>query len=132
MQYMFELHVQDMYRGQRITVNSIVQVVQFSLAERMKYVLSERFCQDLLEEYFGRQRERGRFNDNPTLQAFGYNDFTLAVQWNIAHVVKGNEAGRHKAECSKWYVVCEEPLPKRKKLKKERINNFMLQTTKVI
>ena len=66
----------------------------------MEYVLSERFCQDLLEEYFGRQRERGRFNDNPTLQAFGYNDLTLAVQRNIAPVVKGNVAGRHKGECS--------------------------------
>ena len=52
-----------------------------------------RSCQDLLEEYFGRQRERGRFNDNPTLQAFGYNDLTLAVQRNIAPVVKGNVAG---------------------------------------
>ena len=62
----------------------------------MECVLSERFCQDLLEEYFGR-----RFNDNPTLQAFGYNDLTLAVQRNIAPVVKGNVAGRHKGECSK-------------------------------
>ena len=111
MQYLFELEVPHMYRGQRITVNSIVQVVQFSLAEGMKYVLSERFCQDLPEEYFGRQRERGRLNGNPTLQAFGYYNLTLAV--------KGNEAGRHKAQCSKWYVVSEEPLPKRKKLKKE-------------
>ena len=42
MQYLFELEVPHMYRGQRITVNSIVQVVQFSLAEGMKYVLSER------------------------------------------------------------------------------------------
>ena len=99
--------------GLKITVSSIVQVVQFLLAEGM-----ERFCQDLLEEYFGRQRERGRFNDNPTLQAFGYNDLTLAVQRNIAPVVKGNVAGRHKGECSKWYVVSVEPLPKRKKLKK--------------
>ena len=110
---------QQTYRGLKITVSSIVQVVQFLLSEGMEYVLSERFCQDLLEEYFGRQRERGRFNDNPTLQAFGYNDLTLAVQRNIAPVVKGNDAGRHKGECSKWNVVSEEPLPKRKKLKKD-------------
>ena len=62
----------------KITVNSIVHVVQFLLSG-MEYVLAERFCQDLLEEYFGRQRERGRFNDNPTLQAFGYDDLTLAL-----------------------------------------------------
>ena len=77
---------QQTYRGLKITVSSIVQVVQFLLSEGMEYVLSERFCQDLLEEYFGRQRERGRFNDNPTLQAFGYNDLTLVVQRNIARV----------------------------------------------
>ena len=110
---------QQTYRGLKVTVSSIVQGVQFLLSEGMEYVLSERFCQDLLEEYFGRQRERGRLNDNPTLQAFGYNDLTLAVQRNIAPVVKGNVAGRHKGGCSKRYVVSEEPLPKRKKLKKD-------------
>ena len=85
----------------KITVNSLIQVVKFLLSEGMEYVLSERFCQDLLEEYFGRQRERGCFSDNPTVEAFGYNDLTLAGQWNIAPVVKGNVAGRHKGESSK-------------------------------
>ena len=115
---------QQTYRGLKITVNSIVQVVQFLLSEGMEYVLSERFC---LEEYFGRQRERGRLDHNPTLQAFGYNDLSLSVQQNIAPVVKGNVAGRHKGECSKWYVVSEEPLPKRKKSKKNQLhatNNY--------
>lgn len=111
---------QQTYKGMKITVHSLIQAVKFLLSEGMEYVLSERFCQDLLEEYFGHQRERGRFNDNPTVQAFGYNDLTLAVQRNIAPVVKGNVAGRHKGECSKWYVVSEEPLPKRKKTKKGR------------
>ena len=94
-------------------------MVKFLPSEGMEFVLSERFCQDLLEEYFGRQRERGRFNDNPTVQAFGYNDRTLAVQCNIAPVIKGNVAGRHKGEGSKWYAVSEEPLPKQKKSKKQ-------------
>ena len=106
---------QQTYKGLKITVSSLIDVVKFLISEGMEFVLSERFCQDLLEEYFGRQRERGRFSDNPTVQAFGYNDRTLAVQRNIAPVVKGNVAGRHKGESSKWYVVSEEPLPKRKK-----------------
>ena len=107
------------YKGLQITVHSLVEVVKFLLSEGMEFVLSERFCQDLLEEYFGRQRERGRFNDSPTVQAFGYDDRTLAVQRNIAPVIKGNVAGRHKGEGSKWYAVSEEPLPKRKKAKKQ-------------
>ena len=111
---------QQTYKGLKITVSSIVQVVQFLLSEGMEYM----FCLSgsakiSWKNIFGRQRERGRFNDNPTLQAFGYNDLTLAVQRNIAPVVKGNVAGQHKGECSKWYVVSEEPLPKRKKLKKD-------------
>ena len=106
------------YKGLQITVHSLIEVVKFLLSEGMEFVWSERFCQDLLEEYFGRQRERGRFNDNPTVQAFGYNDRTLAVQRNIAPVVKGNVAGRHKGQGSTWYSVSEEPLPKRKKAKK--------------
>ena len=110
---------QQTYRRLKITVSSIVQVVQFLLSEAMENVLSEWFCQDLLEEHFRRQRERGRFIDNPTLQAFVYYDLTLAVQRNIAPVVKGNVAGRHKGVCSKWYVVSEEPLAKRKKFKKD-------------
>ncbi len=107
---------QQTYKGMKITVNFLIQVVKFLISEGMEYVLSERFCEDLLEEYFGRQRERGRFSDNPTVQAFGYN-LTLAVQRNIAPVVKGNVAGRHKGESS-TVLLSEEPLPKRKKLKK--------------
>ena len=107
------------YKGLQITVHSLIEVVKFLLSEGIEFVLSERFCQDLLEEYFGRQRERGRFNDNPTVQAFGYNDRTFAVQRNIAPVIKGNVAGRHKGEGSKWYAVSEELLSKRKKAKKQ-------------
>ena len=106
---------QQTYKGLKITVSSLIDVVKFLISEGMEFVLSERFCQDLLEEYFGRERERGRFSDTPTVQAFAYNDRTLAVERNIAPVVKGNVAGRHKGESCKWYVVSEEPLPKRKK-----------------
>ena len=61
---------------------------------------------------------------NPVVQAFGYNDRTLAVQRNITPVIKGNVAGRHKGEGSKWYAVSEEPLPKRKKSKKQTIYEY--------
>ena len=109
------------YKGLQITVHSLIEAVKFLLSEGMEFVLSERFCQALLEEYFGRQRERGRFNDNPTVQAFGYNDRTLAVQRNIAPVLKGNVAGRHKGEGSR------SPYQSERKLK----NNKLLINTKI-
>ena len=40
-------------------------ILKFLLGEGMEYVLTERFCQDTLEEYFGNQRKLGRRSDNP-------------------------------------------------------------------
>ncbi len=112
---------QQTYKGMKITVNSLIEVVKFLLSEGCELVLSERFCQDPLEEYFGHQRARGRFSDNPTLQAFGYNDFTIAAQRGIAPVIRGNVSGRHDGEKSKWYAVSEEPLPERKRTKQKKL-----------
>ena len=76
------------------------------------------FCQDLLEEYFGFQRSRGRRSDNPTVHDFGYNDLTIAAQRGAAPIVKGNVSGRHQGGSrSKWYSVSDEPLTKRKSTK---------------
>ena len=58
---------QQTYKGMKITVNALIEVFKFLLSEGGELVLSESFCQDPLEEYFGHQRARGRFSDNPTL-----------------------------------------------------------------
>jgi hypothetical protein len=56
-------------------VNSVVALTRFLLSEGFEFVLTERFCQDDVEEYFGYQRAQGRRNDNPTaVVEFGYND----------------------------------------------------------
>ena len=112
---------QQTYKGMKITVNSLIEVVKFRLSEGCEFVLSEKFCHDPLEEYFGHQRARGRFSDNPTLQAFGYNDLTIAAQRGIAPVIRGNVSGRHDGKKSKWYAVSEEPLPKRKRTKQKKL-----------
>lgn len=53
------------YEGLQITVHSVIEATRFLLGEGMEYVLTERFCQDTLEEYFGNQRKLGRRSDNP-------------------------------------------------------------------
>ena len=68
------------YEGLKITVNSHVEIIKFLLAEGFKYVLTERLMQDVIEDYFGHQREKGRRSDNPTAQQFGCNDLTIASQ----------------------------------------------------
>ena len=55
------------FEGLQITVYSIIDVVKFLLKSGVPYILTERFCQDLLEEYFGKQRQMGRRADNPDM-----------------------------------------------------------------
>ena len=104
------------YKGLKICVHSHIEAIQFLLAEGFQYVLSERFMQDVLEDYFGHQRSKGGHSDNPTAQQFGYNDLTIAAQRDIAPVIRGNVGGRYVKK--KWYQVSDEPVKKRRKPKK--------------
>ena len=54
-------------RGKRCSSLIKLTCVKFLLGEGMEYVLLERFCQDVLEEYFGNQRKLGVRNDNPDI-----------------------------------------------------------------
>ena len=79
----------------------------------MSFVLTERFIQDVLEEYFGRHGNIGHKNDNPDLYNFGYNSNTIRMQRSIAPVV-GNTRGGHKQKHRvSWVSVDNAPLPKR-------------------
>lgn len=72
-------------------------------------MLSERFCQDDLENYFGRQRAIGRRRDNPTVRDVGYNDNTIKTQYSVRPIA-GNVRGQ-----DKFNLIDDTPLPKRKK-----------------
>ena len=83
----------------------------------MPFVLTEKFNQDCVEEYFGRQRGLSRRNDNPTIQQFGYQANTIRMQRSVAPVT-GNTSGSHKQKRHvSWKEVCNDPLPKRKSLR---------------
>jgi hypothetical protein len=87
-------------------------LTKFFLGEGFESVLTERFCQDDVEEYFGYQRAQGGRADNPTAADFGYNDLRISILRDIAPVAEGNVAGRHTGQRSKWYNVSEEALAK--------------------
>ena len=55
---------------------SHIEATQFLLAKGFQYVLSERFMQDVVEDYFGHQRAKGGQSDNLTAQQFSCNDLT--------------------------------------------------------
>ena len=58
------------YEGLKISVKA----TQFLLWHQVKYVLTERFYQDPLENWFGRQRSSGSRKDNPGRVDFEYNN----------------------------------------------------------
>ena len=56
------------YEGLRMTILSLSVVVPNLLIKGLKYVLSEKFCQDDVENYLGRQRAIGRSEENPNVK----------------------------------------------------------------
>ena len=66
-------------------VHSFVELTKYLLAlPGVRYVLSEKFCQDPLESFFGKQRMRGGYNDNPNVQMFLKNTISLRIQGSLA------------------------------------------------
>ena len=98
------------YEGIQISVYSLVECCKCQLYNGFEYVLTERFCQDMVEEYIGRQRALEWRNDNLNPRNFGYNDNTLHVQ-RANTAVMGITKGAKQAK-SAWYAVS--PMKKRK------------------
>ncbi|PIK34953.1 hypothetical protein BSL78_28221 [Apostichopus japonicus] len=70
----------ETYSGMHITVKSFVSLAKELLQNpSVEYVLSEKFSQDPLEEYFSKQRGCGGRNDNPSVQQVGHNMLSLMV-----------------------------------------------------
>ena len=103
------------YEGFKLTVFSAIEATKFLLQEGMEYVLTERFCQDPLEEYFGKQRQLRRRSDNPDIHTFGYNSNAIRIQRSIS-CQSGNTRGRKEKERA-WEQVADAKLPCRKKPK---------------
>ena len=98
------------HEGLQITAYSIIGCIKFLLNSGMPYVLSEKFSQDDLENYFGRQRAIGSRRDNPTVRDVGYNNNTIKSQFSIAPL-----GGNVRNAGGKWNIIDETPVPKRKR-----------------
>ena len=73
----------------------------------MRYVLSECFCQDPVEEYFGNQRKIVNRSDNPDVYQFGYNYNTIRIQRQVSHRC-GDTRGRYDRK-RVWENVGDDP-----------------------
>ena len=80
--YMFQkmFILWHMYEGLKTTVNPTIEATQFILQHQAAYVLTERFFQFSLENYFCRQRSIGLRKNNPSMADFGYNNNAIRNQ----------------------------------------------------
>ena len=98
------------HEGLLTTAKSLIECVNYLLKNGMKYVRTEVFCQDRLENNFGKQRAIGRRRkDNPNLRDFGYNDNIIKSQFTI-RPLGGNVRSQHTEQ-----KIDNTPLPKRRK-----------------
>ena len=99
------------YEGIKITTQSIIEIVKYLLQNGFQYVFTEHFCQDPLENYFGRQRSSCGYGDNPNSKLSGYNDNAIRNSKIFRPIRHGNSVDITNME------IDEEPVPCRKRKK---------------
>ena len=81
--------------GLKISVYSVIELVKLLIMHKVSYVVTERLCQDPLENYFGKQSSSEARKDNPSLYDFDYNDNTIRKQKVFKPIATGNVRGEH-------------------------------------
>ena len=110
-----------------LAVHSFVEVAKYLLAHKGGdlFLLSERFSQDPLENYFGQQRPRGGRSDNPTIQRSLTNAGAIRVQKSMAlDPLRGNSRKKRRlfkdVEEREMVEEASKPLPKRARKKQQK------------
>ena len=99
-------------------MNSFLDVSKYLLCyPGVKAIFSERFNQDPLESFFGKQRSHGGYCENPTVRDFVYNTTSLRVQGALA---KDPIRGNCRRNSTQADLVDDTPLPKRKRYSAKR------------
>ncbi|XP_038062325.1 uncharacterized protein LOC119732793 [Patiria miniata] len=100
-------------KGMRITVHSFVELGRLLLKlPGVTFLLSEKFNQDPLEQYFSKQRGTGGCSDSPTVEQFGHNMQALYV---ASSCVKASKRGNCKVQGADEVAALDStPLPRRK------------------
>ena len=98
-------------------VKSFVEMVKYLLSQPGAdlFLLSERFTQDPLENYFGKQHSRGRRNDNPNFKECLQDSIAIRAQKFLElDRVQGN-CRRKRSLPDSCFQIDDTPLPKRKR-----------------
>lgn len=66
-------------------VHAFTEMLEYLLnLDGAQFIFTERFCQDNLEIFFGQQRQRGRRNDNPSVEQFVHNSQAIMTSKSIS------------------------------------------------
>jgi len=96
------------YEGLQISTMSLIHCTKYLLKNGIKYVLTNKFNQDDLENYFGWQRSIGRRKDNPSHQQVRINDNIIKSSLHVAP----NGTNCEKSTTTRW-SISDEPVPKK-------------------
>ena len=93
-------------------VTSFVELTKYLFTlPGVEVLLSERFNQDPLESFFGKQRQRGGGSDNPNVAQFLTGTSSLRLQRSVAlQPLRGNTRRKRQS----IDVADDTPLPKRR------------------
>ncbi len=96
-------------------VHSFLELLDyiFTSVPGVTVFLSNRLCQDPLENFFGCQRQRGRVNENPNVAEFIKNTQALRIVTTTCATVRGNCRGSKDHDNIK---IDNTPLEKRRKI----------------
>lgn len=100
--------------GIYITVNGFCGAVKYLLEIGAKFVMGRAFCQDPLEQYFGKQRASGGGRVNPTVSSLLNNDLKISIHRDLN--VKRRSGNTEVFQTA--MEVDNEPLPKRPRRRK--------------
>ncbi|XP_014677400.1 PREDICTED: uncharacterized protein LOC106817251 [Priapulus caudatus] len=91
---------QQTSEGLWMTVHSVIEATRYLLNNGVEFVFTNVFCQDPIEEHFGRHRGLGRRCDNPNLWTFGYQENKIRMQRSLAHAFysRGNVTSHMKRQ----------------------------------
>ncbi len=97
------------------SVQSFVELLEyiFTTVPGVLVFLSNRLCQDPLENFFGRQRQRGGVNENPNVAEFSKNTEALRIVNSTCASVRSNCRGSAKKTD---FEIDNTPITKRKRL----------------
>jgi len=99
-----------------LTVHSFVEMANFLLRQPgVHYIMSNKFCQDPLENFFGRQRMAGGRTDNPTIPHFLKATTSLRLQRSCALNPMHGNCRRGKRNAAGDQPIDPTPLPKRRR-----------------